>query len=738
LDFSPSKQLGLKSKLRILFLLCTFPSFGGTLRIDLSHQFANQPLTLNSLKYESTEILSISRLSYLLSEFAVQNQNGTWQDLPDQFAYLDASSRRSSFTLSELPSGTYKSLRFSVGVPKRENHSDPAQHPADHPLNPNLNKLHWDWATGYIFLALEGQFRTSEKNLNGFVYHLANDQNLSRVQLAANFRIKNNTALALTFDLQKLLSQPRAISFEKDGNSTHSHPGDPIASALVANLQSAFSVRGVSYPPHEVPLAAVTPLYLPEKYTPFPFKMSRRFPMPLLPRDNPLISERVALGKQLFHDKSLSKDGTISCATCHHQDKAFTDALPLSKGINAQVGDRNSMPLFNLVWKSSFFWDGRAKSLRDQVLQPIEDHREMASNIKAVVAHLQKTELPAFEKAFGSGPVTEQKIALALENFLLTLTSYDSKFDRAMSGKNQLTEAEKRSMELFFTEYEPRSITRNRIINPFVFDHPLILHGAAVYARSSLFSELNLDQVTVAHNHCHGVVDWRGRTTLTHCTITLNRGRGFHDFEGSRTKIFSSIITENTEDLEIDPATVAGDKLSLLDGPADLLPLGFYGGLTETMPPRAGSPVVDAGGTSDTESDQRDLPRSHRSNPDLGAVEYQGETLEWIAGFDADSDQDGVANGLESALGREPFVFESAPVLAFRNSKGALQLVFPKPSPSFAQFVSIQVLQSSDLSTTFTEILSNRNTPFEPNGSQIQIPLPLNRRGFFHLEATLK
>ena len=179
--------------------------------------------------------------------------------------------------------------------------------------------------------------------------------------------------------------------------------------------------------------------------------------MPPLPRDNPLLTQRVALGKKLFHDKSLSKDGSISCATCHHQHKAFTDGLKFSKGINDQEGDKNSMPLFNLAWKSSFFWDGRAKSLRDQVLQPIQDHREMASDLKTVVAQLQKNESRAFENAFGPGPVTEEKIALALENFLLTLTSYDSKFDRAMSGKAKLSEAEQRGMELFFTEYEPRS-----------------------------------------------------------------------------------------------------------------------------------------------------------------------------------------------------------------------------------------------------------------------------------------
>ena len=184
------------------------------------------------------------------------------------------------------------------------------------------------------------------------------DQNFSRIQLAANFNMETKTAIGISFNLKKLLTQPRPISFQKDGNSTHSKEGDPIASALVANLQSTFSVLGIFYPPTEVPREKITPLYIPDKYTPYPFKMSRSFPMPLLPRDNPLLIERVELGKYLFHDKSLSANGTVSCASCHDSAKAFTDGLPVSTGINGKTGDRNSMPLFNLAWKSSFFWDG--------------------------------------------------------------------------------------------------------------------------------------------------------------------------------------------------------------------------------------------------------------------------------------------------------------------------------------------------------------------------------------------
>ena len=430
---------------------------GGTLRVEISHRFDDLPATLNSLKYKAKETISISRLSYLISQPSLQREDNTWHELPEQFAWIDLSSRRTSFTLTDIPSGSYKALRFSIGVPSETNNKDPSNHPANHPLNPNLNNLHWTWSGSYIFLALEGYYRASEKETKGFVFHLANDQNFSRIQLAANFNMETKTAIGISFNLKKLLNHPRPISFQKDGNSTHSKEGDPIASALVANLQSTFSVLGIFYPPTEVPREKITPLYIPDKYTPYPFKMSRSFPIPLLPRDNPLLIERVELGKYLFHDKSLSANGTVSCASCHDSAKAFTDGLPVSTGINGKTGNRNSMPLFNLAWKSSFFWDGRTKSLRDQVLQPIQDHREMASDLSRVIKHLDKTQRLKFEKAFGPGPVNEEKIALALENFLLTLTSYVSKFDRAVSGKETLNTKEKRGMELFFTEYEPRS-----------------------------------------------------------------------------------------------------------------------------------------------------------------------------------------------------------------------------------------------------------------------------------------
>ncbi len=378
---------------------------------------------------------------------------------------------RLSQRVTSVPSGEYRSVRFHIGLDEKVNHSDPAQFTADHPLNPNLNGLHWNWQGGYIFLALEGMWRNAGGAIDGWSYHFARDTNYTRITLAAELNLTNDTKLELDFDLATLLNAPRPLSFGKDGSSTHSRDGDPIAAVLAANLLGAFQVHRVSTggasvlasrgesdadsargrSPHQ-------PLYLPKKFTPYRFQMSATFPIPDLPRDNPLIEERVTLGEKLFHETALSKDGTISCASCHDSKHAFTDPRRFSIGVRDQEGTRNGMPLFNLAWKTIFFWDGRAPSLRAQALMPIQDHTEMDESLTNVVAKLSaKTNYSAlFVAAFGSPEITPEKIGLAIESFLLTLTSFDSKFDRALRGETGLTAAEKRGFELFMTEYDPR------------------------------------------------------------------------------------------------------------------------------------------------------------------------------------------------------------------------------------------------------------------------------------------
>lgn len=200
------------------------------------------------------------------------------------------------------------------------------------------------------------------------------------------------------------------------------------------------------------------------KTTPYTIVMPSNMPAPILPQDNPLTQEGIALGKALFFEKMMSKDGTVSCGSCHNQSNAFTDNdKKFSEGIEGKVGDRNSMPIFNMFYHTKgFFWDGRAKLLRDQSLGPIENPLEMGETLENVVSKLQAESKyrNLFYKAFGDSTVSSLKLSLAMEQFMLTFVSGDSKFDKVERGEATFTDSEQRGKDLFFTEFETSGESR--------------------------------------------------------------------------------------------------------------------------------------------------------------------------------------------------------------------------------------------------------------------------------------
>ena len=170
-----------------------------------------------------------------------------------------------------------------------------------------------------------------------------------------------------------------------------------------------------------------------------------------VPEDNPQTTEKIALGKMLYFDKRLSKDGTISCATCHDPEMAWTEHRATSKGIGDQVGGANSPTVINAAYAKKQFWDGRADSLEEQALGPMENPIEMGHNLGVLVKEL--AEIPeykdGFQKVFGTG-VTKDGMAKAIASFERTVLSGNSPYDQFKAGKKDaLTESQKRGMELF-------------------------------------------------------------------------------------------------------------------------------------------------------------------------------------------------------------------------------------------------------------------------------------------------
>jgi cytochrome c peroxidase len=170
--------------------------------------------------------------------------------------------------------------------------------------------------------------------------------------------------------------------------------------------------------------------------------------------------EGIELGRHLFYETKLSGHNTQACASCHNQELAFTDnGERFSTGITGAVGTRNSMPLFNLTWTNRFFWDGRVATMRAQVLLPIEDPTEMHESLENAIFKLQQTALypELFGKAFGDEVITEDRMAKALEQFILSIQSTDSKFDkfRVNPVLNPLSPQETRGFNIFMREFSP-------------------------------------------------------------------------------------------------------------------------------------------------------------------------------------------------------------------------------------------------------------------------------------------
>lgn len=154
------------------------------------------------------------------------------------------------------------------------------------------------------------------------------------------------------------------------------------------------------------------------------------------PADNPITDDGATLGRVLFHDKELSKNRSLACASCHSQEKGFSDSERLSKGFEGGLTGRNSMGLTDARYyrNGRFFWDQRAATLEDQVLMPIQNEVEMGLTLDELVARVSaKTYYPPlFKKAFGDDKVTSDRISRALAQFVRSIVSFQSRFDDGM------------------------------------------------------------------------------------------------------------------------------------------------------------------------------------------------------------------------------------------------------------------------------------------------------------------
>lgn len=175
------------------------------------------------------------------------------------------------------------------------------------------------------------------------------------------------------------------------------------------------------------------------------------------PQNNQLTPQRIHLGKLLFFDKRLSVDDSISCATCHHPSRGWTDLIPVAKavGFEGRVGPRNSPTILNTAYQNRQFWDGRVRTLEEQALGPIQADVEMNMKLDDLIPKLNAINgyVKLFNDAYPDENLTKETLAKAIASFERTIVSGDSPFDTYIKGDlNAISQNAKDGFELFKTK----------------------------------------------------------------------------------------------------------------------------------------------------------------------------------------------------------------------------------------------------------------------------------------------
>ena len=334
-------------KFLLLPLLLATGAGAADLRVDFTPQFDGKLLAFDELKNQiaSGQKISVTRLDFLVSDFALRETNGIWIGQKNYFAFVNARDGKTNFLLENIPPGNYDAIHFQIGLPPEINHGDVTQWPAGHPLNPDVNGLYWGWSHEYVFLALEGGWQNSGK-LSGFSFHLATDSKLMTVELPVALDLNSSRQIQVTLDVGKIFSAPNKIVLSDKSDTTHSRTNDMLAGQLRQNVENAFAVESVKgYSPIAELPHGTNDIEIAPDATPYRLTISRFVPQPDLPRDNPLTVEGVSLGGRLFFDRRLSADNSESCATCHNPRSAFSQPRRFSRGADGDIGVRNAMAL---------------------------------------------------------------------------------------------------------------------------------------------------------------------------------------------------------------------------------------------------------------------------------------------------------------------------------------------------------------------------------------------------------
>lgn len=219
-------------------------------KITFKPKFKGEDLTFNDMKWitNAGDTLNFTRLRMILSNIELIKTNGETARL-DTFAYISFDEKRNILGFDKnLPAGNFKGIRFMIGLDSAINHGDPMQWGNTHPLNPLVNHMHWNWASGYIFWVAEGYYMNNKDASDIFSYHMANLNYRKNIELETSntFSLPNGTvSKEIELHLDNYFSTPNNYSIKQNGASSHSSsPDDMLRMDLLhENLGKVFKLK---------------------------------------------------------------------------------------------------------------------------------------------------------------------------------------------------------------------------------------------------------------------------------------------------------------------------------------------------------------------------------------------------------------------------------------------------------------------------------------------------------------
>jgi len=380
----------------------------------------------------------------------------------------------------QVSAGTYEGVRFTLGVPFERNHGDASVAPP--PLD--ASAMFWTWNTGYRFLVLDGVIPSGagtsvhvgstrcegdgRGNVTGCDYP-------NRAEIALDGFDASRDAIVL--DAGVLMSRSDlATNSPGTSGGCQGSPTDPDCEGpfallglpfggIAAPAQEVFRVGpGLAEPPPAAPVPTATPAATP---TPGPggawtWNLPAGFPRPIVPADNPMSEVKVQLGRHLFYDVRLSRNGTQSCASCHRQELAFSDGAVTSRGSTGELTPRNSPSLANAAYNPTLTWmNPLLATLEQQAMVPLFGETPVELGFggreEELVARIAGDSMyrSMFDLAFPGEvePVSVGNVVKAIGSFERTLVSGNSPYDRWLAGEEgALSASAKRGKDLFFSE----------------------------------------------------------------------------------------------------------------------------------------------------------------------------------------------------------------------------------------------------------------------------------------------